>query len=405
MNRIINLLIILIISFVACKKEVNVQTSNYADVSTYLFEHVPPRISIKDNIYLRFKKDIPADVQNNIKKYLKVSPAIKAIYTFQSNNQLLITPTQNLPFATKYAIKFDPKMLFSINEGNLIQIAFETKAPKFNLDLASVVHDYNDQKENSFIKGYIESNDHFEFANVKEFIEVKQEGNKQIKLEWLTDSDGTNFPFIINSIQKFKDPTQVIISVDGTKWDEFFKKSETIEIETEGKFAVSKVKNIGPNQKYISVVFSESLNTKQNLSGLIKTNDKKLSFKTEVTKNELRLYPESTMSKDIELTISSKIKNAKGYSLGENHTQSLSLTLDNPEIRLLGTGVVTPINEEVVFPFEAKNLNSIDVEIFKIYENNVASVFTIQFIGWARWITPSRKNCISRLNPIKSNCK
>ena len=45
--------------------------------------------------------------------------------------------------------------------------------------------------------------------------------------------------------------------------------------------------------------------------------------------------------------------------------------MPKPAVRLSGRGVILPSSKGLVFPFEAVNLNAVDIKIIKIFENNV----------------------------------
>lgn len=49
----------------------------------------------------------------------------------------------------------------------------------------------------------------------------------------------------------------------------------------------------------------------------------------------------------------------------------VNFAMPMPDVRLVGKGVIMPNSEGLYFPFEAIGLNKVDVEIFKIYNNNI----------------------------------
>ena len=46
-----------------------------------------------------------------------------------------------------------------------------------------------------------------------------------------------------------------------------------------------------------------------------------------------------------------------------------------PAVRLIGKGTIVPSSDELVFPFEAVNLNAVDLRVIKIFTNNIHQFF------------------------------
>ena len=50
----------------------------------------------------------------------------------------------------------------------------------------------------------------------------------------------------------------------------------------------------------------------------------------------------------------------------------LNFAQEKPQVRLVGRGVILPSSENgLVLPFEAVSLEAVEVEVFKIYDNNI----------------------------------
>lgn len=73
---------------------------------------------------------------------------------------------------------------------------------------------------------------------------------------------------------------------------------------------------------------------------------------------------------DLLLTVDKGVKNAKGEKLGEDFTRIFKADLEKPAVELLVSGNIIP-GQNVMLPFKAVNLSSVEVRIVKIYQNNV----------------------------------
>jgi uncharacterized protein YfaS (alpha-2-macroglobulin family) len=57
--------------------------------------------------------------------------------------------------------------------------------------------------------------------------------------------------------------------------------------------------------------------------------------------------------------------------MSEPYSIELSLEELKPEVRLIGDGVIVPNSEGLIFPFEAVNLNAVDIKVTKIFGDNI----------------------------------
>ena len=76
-------------------------------------------------------------------------------------------------------------------------------------------------------------------------------------------------------------------------------------------------------------------------------------------------------SADMQLSLSAALKNAEGETLGEQWTRTFPLLEDKPAVELLVNGNILPDKNQLILPFRAVNLRSVEVRIVKIYEKNV----------------------------------
>ena len=74
---------------------------------------------------------------------------------------------------------------------------------------------------------------------------------------------------------------------------------------------------------------------------------------------------------DMQLTLGAALKNAEGETLGQEWTRVFPLQEENPAVELLVNGNILPDKNQLILPFRAVNLNSVEVRIIKIYEKNV----------------------------------
>jgi uncharacterized protein YfaS (alpha-2-macroglobulin family) len=83
------------------------------------------------------------------------------------------------------------------------------------------------------------------------------------------------------------------------------------------------------------------------------------------------VYPTKKGAGEQKIRIETAVKNAKGANLATAHEAYLQFIDTKPAVRFVGSGAILPNSEGLLLPFEAVNLNFVDVEVFKIFNNNI----------------------------------
>jgi uncharacterized protein YfaS (alpha-2-macroglobulin family) len=124
----------------------------------------------------------------------------------------------------------------------------------------------------------------------------------------------------------------------------------------------------------VVIQFSDPLNEKQNLAGLISISDVgTLDF--EVRDNEIRVFPPARQTGSKTLTIESGVRNILDYRLKEGGTFDVVFEQLNPAVRFTGKGTILPSSDGLILPFEAVNLKTVDVQIVKILRTTFFNSF------------------------------
>ena len=145
----------------------------------------------------------------------------------------------------------------------------------------------------------------------------------------------------------------------------------TVNIPRAGKFSFERYERPDNTSQHVNLVFSERLDSRQNIDGLVKIEGYKGKVKLSTIGNTIKVMPNSKINGSQKIKVSKAIKSEFGNPLEKEVEVTVTFEEANPEIKLLGKGVLVPDANEVIVPFEAIGLDAIDVEVFKIYENNM----------------------------------
>lgn len=140
------------------------------------------------------------------------------------------------------------------------------------------------------------------------------------------------------------------------------------------------------DNQYVVLHFSDPLLASQDLNGLIgfkgeptpaddgeyydQPNNVTLNFT--VDGNKIFIYPSRRLSGKQGFEVRPGVKNAAGESMDKPTIWQVDFEPIKPRVKLVGRGVILPSSEQgLVLPFEAVSLQAVEVEIFKIYDNNI----------------------------------
>ena len=140
-----------------------------------------------------------------------------------------------------------------------------------------------------------------------------------------------------------------------------------------GVFEVTRVQSVRESQPYIQVYFSDTLDVRQNLSGLVRLGD--TTPRTRIEGNVLKIYPEANFANSestVNLAIETGIKNDNGDRLMARFERAVVFQTQKPQVRFAGKGVILPENPVLTIPFEAVGVNAVRVTAFKIFDNNIS---------------------------------
>ncbi len=153
-------------------------------------------------------------------------------------------------------------------------------------------------------------------------------------------------------------------------------------IPAKGKFNVIDTKLVNSDNNYIDVTFSEPLDSRQNLDGLVsvtassKNNyygngTESLKVNAKVADNKIRLYLGKNEDGSLTLELDPAIRDMNGNRLGDTWRHVFTMESPEPGVAFAGNGSILPDTKNLVMAFVAKNLKAVDISIIKIYPSNV----------------------------------
>ncbi|CAD0002895.1 alpha-2-macroglobulin family protein [Flavobacterium salmonis] len=361
-----------------------------------------------------------------------ISPSVDGKVVALSPNTITFIPEKKLKPGTEYQVTLNLDKIITLpkeKEKELSDFNFTVKTIKqdFTINTADI-QSYS--KEYQYLNCVLKTADNIDIETAKKLVEAKQKGNDlKIKFEKNSGS-GKEFHFIIDSIQRYSEATNLEIIYDGSDFDIDQKGQIDVPITNINEFKIVKVEIPDGSNQSLTINFSEPLEKGQDFKGLVSiqnTNNLKFSTQGNLLKvyfsNEKAIVPkeipvpiaveDSVVSLvdsstvivdsatvvidsaaatvedivevveeeaaepaqiivgDLLVEVFQGIESQYGKKMDSNYTEKISFDQIKPSIRFIKNGTILPSSNNLKLNFEAVNLSAVDVKVYKIYKNNI----------------------------------
>lgn len=352
-----------------------------------------------------------------------ISPSVDGKVVALSPNTIAFIPEKKLKPGTEYQVTLNLDKLITIpkeKEKILSEFNFTVKTIKqdFTINTADI-QSYS--KEYQYLNCVLKTADNIDIETAKKLVEAKQKGNNlKIKFEKKSGS-GKEFNFIIDSIKRYSEATNLEILYDGSSFDIDQKGQIDVPITNVNEFKIVKVEVPDGSNQSVLINFSEPLEKGQDFKGLVSIqNANNLKFSTqgnllkvyfsnektpvkkevpvvveetsvsladsttvvvdsaaavvndavEVVQNE-ETEPEQILAGDLLVEVFQGIESQYGKKMDSNYNEKITFDQIKPSVRFIKNGTILPSSNNLKLNFEAVNLSAVDVKVYKIYKNNI----------------------------------
>uniref|UniRef100_UPI003563B85C Ig-like domain-containing protein n=1 Tax=Lutibacter sp. TaxID=1925666 RepID=UPI003563B85C len=377
------LFLTLVVSVMAlsCKKDTNQQPDNIFKFRDYISYTTSGLVSTADPIKIDLAKEVDSWEPNKelSLKIIKISPEIDGKLTALNSRSLIFQPSKNLEQNTEYTVTILLHKIYNNvpEEFKTFTFKFKTIQQNFSINTTNF-QSYN--REWKYIEGLLKTTDILTLENAKTILSASQK-NKNLKIKWNeSDSLSTQFQFIIDSVQRFVDDSEVIIAWNGKKINVENKGESSFKIPGKNNFSILNVEVIQSPEQYLKINFSDPIKMQQNFDGLVEIqNNNNVTFT--VDGNILKVFPSTRIAGNVQVEVFQGISSTDGYKLKNNFSEIIAFEQLKPQVRLVSSGVILPNSNDLKFNFEAVNLKAVDVRIIKIFENNILQFLQTDNLG------------------------
>lgn len=296
-----------------------------------------------------------------------ISPSVKGKVVALSGNTVAFVPNEKLKQDTDYQVTFHLSKVRDV-KSELKNFNFTVKTIKQNFSIETLdLQSYS--KTFQYLNGVLTSSDVLTIEEAHSLVEALQNG-KNLKVKFSPSTGNNQFPFVIDSIKRDIDDSQINIKWQGKKLDIDQKGEMIFEIPGQNNFKVvsAEIANDNPNCLFIN--FSDPVKSNQNFSGLVQIESaNRLRFAT--AGNLLKVFFDENLKGEQMVEVFQGIQNEDNFKLKLPFAQKVVFNQPKPEIKFVKSGVILPSSNQLRINFEAINLSAIDVKVYKIYQNNV----------------------------------
>lgn len=340
----------------------------------YISAYTSGTVSRKSDIRVLFVSNAAAPGQS-ASGLLEFTPAIQGTAEWKSLRELVFTPKEELKPGQEYkAVLRAGKILKLPKAFDLFHFKFAVIHPEMEVQVLGLFSEDAGRPTIQVLNGQLNTSDREEPALVEKIIEADQRG-KKLAIEWSHSMDGLNHYFKLKDVERTDSLSEVRVSWDGAPIRVDTRGSRSIDVPALGEFQFLSAEAVLAETRHVLLRFSDTLARGQNLQGLIRIENRPLTF--EIDGNVIRVYSSRELIGDVSVIISPGIRNFANRRMARPETRQLYFESIRPQVRFVGKGVILPKKDKLTVPIEAVNLKSIQVAAFQIYGNDVAQFLQV----------------------------
>ena len=354
--------------FASSRRGENQEYKYNPEFKEYISAYTSGYVTSDSKIRIVLQQNSPEAVELNKvvdNELFKFSPNIKGEMVWVDQNIVEFRPDKKLKNGETYEVKF--------KLGELSKVKPELKTFRFQVHVIPQAIDVQltdilPGNDGYTISGTATTSDQCEKEQMEKTLVAALEEEEK-KIVWSHENPTTHH-FTISGVSRDVAVSKSLVikytaePIGGEQTGE-----TNIEIPSKKDFKVMEVKLKNGADQQVTVFFSDHLSGK-NAEGLFNL-EENAEANFSVESNKLHLFPSIRIQGNKNLTLSGEFQNKNLKKLSGKKIFSLAFEALKPEIRFSGKGNIIPVSDKILLPFEAVNINAVDVKIKRIYEKNI----------------------------------
>lgn len=354
-----------------------------AEFTNYISAYTGGVVSNQAVVKIRLTEDnVLAKSQKTInQKLFSFSPDIKGETYWDDAQTIVFKPTESLAPGQLYSAKFYlSELVDTPAKLKIFPFEFQVMKQAMDVEFEGMEAYASKNPEWQKVNGRILTYDYANATKLEAAVKAIQAGEKKT-IRWEHQSGGKIHRFIIDSVHRGESRGELLLKWNAKDLGFDAQGEKPFVVPPLGEFKVLDVRVAEQPEQFVSIYFSDPINSKQDLEGLFYFQPA-IRFRMVNEGALVKLYPVSHQSRSLKLVVSDAVRNTMGYQLMEKFERQLTFSGIKPAVELIGDGVILPQTNGLLFPFKAVNLSAVNVKVVKIFENNIQQFFQVnQFDG------------------------
>jgi len=347
------------------------------EFSKFIESYTTGIISKNSTIKIKLASDVQVSHEKNAAvadNIFSFSPAIKGKAYWTDASTIEFRPDGKLDPDKNYSVNFKLGKLISVDDRfNEFNFNFQTIKPDYNVTFNGLRTATNTSIDKMRLEGYIQTADNEDPALVEKIIAANY--TTPVAVTWQHNAVTRTHHFTVNQLTRATGTAnKLTVTWNGSSLNIEKNGSRAYDIPAIGDFKVLDIKAIQENDQYVLVQFSDNIMVGQELSGLIGINNI-IDAAYTIDGSTVKVYAPERMQGNYTAYVNEGVENISHKKIRRTYSANVFFENRLPSVIIPGKGVILPDSGKLMMPFEAINLNAVDVSIIKIYENNVPQYF------------------------------
>jgi len=349
--------------------------------SALISSHTNGIVPRKANIRVVFANDVvdAGRVGQDASAHLAVQPAAVGKANFVSPRELIWVPEGDLESARFYRFSVKAAGLKGVDQALApYEFVLQVQPRLFEVKVAGIGADASHSERShthSVLIGSLTTADAEAPEAVEKLLNASFQG-QSVGVTWQHRSDGRTHDFTVPGLERQRTAQAVTLRWDGASLGLSSKGEQAVEVPARDQFTVTQVQAVQDvASQHVQVYFSEPLDTRQDLRGLVRLGSGASTVRVEGA--VLKVFPAQRVEGDVTVTLDEGLRSTRGDKLSAVAFHTVTFAPAKPQVRFVGKGVILPDNPVLSIPFEAINVRSVHVTALRVYDNNLGQFLQV----------------------------
>lgn len=304
----------------------------------------------------------------------EISPSVKGKAYWVDARTIEFKPEKILDPDRQYNASFKLGKVIKVAERyETFKFGFQTIKPDYTVIFSGLQTATRTSADQMKMDGVIQTADAEKNDDVEKLISASY--SSDVHISWNHNSYTHTHNFTIDKLTRLTDKVNPLtVSWSGSSLGVDKKGFQKFEIPAIGDFRVLDIKAVQDQEQYVLVQFSDAIMVGQELNGLLGISNITEPAYT-IEGSTVKIYTTERLDGNYTVFVNQGVENISHKKITRNYTANVFFENKLPAVTIPGKGVILPSAGKLLMPFEAVNLNAVDVSIIKIYEDNVPQYF------------------------------